>query len=411
MIIDIYGRGVDMRKDNQRWKYDKSKSAYDKSDYRSRLYEGKWENAWLKAAATYAVDRNVSIYEAMWRGYADKMEHMPSKLFKFFPFNHNSLKCLEANAVFMNNPRNFNDPFDCMLCANEDEFIKKCLIEHLIKTDAVNRGILTAEELNMLEVSRCENAGFDNVYSTFDRVVFHLCYDENIHKRRKGEQEIRSLIYRFMSEYRIKLKQLREHVAGITSFANIDEFELTSYMELWAHYAQNNEGFCVEYDLAHPLKDTHNNAMVLGGLLPCNYGTKQVVLSKQKIYKYVRGIPFTQYEKIEFDKSVMMSFMRKSSAWSYEKEWRLILPLDICEVYENMIPFYPIKSIYLGCRMASDNKEFIYRLAKRKGIAVFDMNLHEYKFEMDYSRIDIDNYFIDKNKCILNKLQKNGYKI
>lgn len=50
----------------------------------------------------------------------------------------------------------------------------------------------------------------------------------------------------------------------VTSFANIDDFKLTSYMELWAHYAQNHEGFCVEYDLTRPIADSRENAMILG---------------------------------------------------------------------------------------------------------------------------------------------------
>lgn len=50
----------------------------------------------------------------------------------------------------------------------------------------------------------------------------------------------------------------------VTSFANINDFKLTCYMELWAHYAQNHEGFCVEYDLTKPIADSRENAMILG---------------------------------------------------------------------------------------------------------------------------------------------------
>lgn len=89
----------------------------------------------------------------MWEGYIDKTEHMPKSLFKFFPFNHNSLKCIENNSVFMNNPSNFNDPFDCLLCANENEFLKYCLLDYLKETDAIGRGILSRDELNKLEYS------------------------------------------------------------------------------------------------------------------------------------------------------------------------------------------------------------------------------------------------------------------
>ena len=113
-----------MRRENPRWEYRRETSAYDKSDYRSKFYKGKWEKAWIKNRIQYALDKKIDLYESMWEGYVDKTEHMPKSLFKFFPFNHNSLKCIETNSVFMNNPSNFNDPFDCLLCANENEFLK-----------------------------------------------------------------------------------------------------------------------------------------------------------------------------------------------------------------------------------------------------------------------------------------------
>ena len=200
-----------MRKEKSRWEYNRETSLYDESDYRSKFYKGKWEKAWLKDVATYAIKKNVSLYEAMWCGNQDKNEHLPKSLFKFFPFNQNSIKCIETNAVFMNNPRNFNDPFDSVLCANEDEFVKKSLIEYLIKTNAVNRGILSTEELERLECSRCEDLGLENIYGTFDSVVSHICYDADKHELRKGNGEIYRVIYEARCEYESKLKKLREN--------------------------------------------------------------------------------------------------------------------------------------------------------------------------------------------------------
>lgn len=86
-----------------------------------------------------------------------------------------------------------------------------------------------------------------------------------------------------------------------------------------------------EYDLTQPIADSRENAMILGGLLPCEYGAKQIILSKRKIYKYINKIPLTAYEQMELDKSLMLSFIIKSSSWKYENEWRLLSPVDICK--------------------------------------------------------------------------------
>ena len=353
-----------------------------------------------------------SIYKAMQIKHLEKREHMPKQLFKFFPFNQNSIKCIETNTVFMNNPKNFNDPFDCLLCVDKKEFIKKCLIEKLIETRAVERGILSEEELMKLETSEFEeNQSYFSNRNTFERILFELKYDVNNQKERVGADEIYRIIRQINEEYSKGLGKLRENTAKITSFADLNEFQLTTFMELWAHYSQNHEGFCVEYDLTKPIVNNNETEMILGGLLPCIYSAKQLVLSKRKFYKYVKRIPFTKHEKIEFEKNILLSFITKSSSWSYENEWRLILSNNICEIYENKIPFFPIKAIYNGCRMAKDNKEFIYQMAQRKGIEVYDMTMHDYQFRLEEicKSTDIKGYF--EHKKLMQELNMKNLRI
>ncbi len=146
----------------------------------SDAIKGRWEKAWIRNRVQYAINKKINLFEAMWEGYSEKMEHMPKSMFKFYPFNHNSLKCLETNAVFMNDPNNFNDPFDCVLCANKNEYLKQSLIDYLTKTNAVSRGILSLEEFDKLKYSYCGDWENVNVYSTFDSVVSHICYDTNM---------------------------------------------------------------------------------------------------------------------------------------------------------------------------------------------------------------------------------------
>ena len=75
-----------MRRENPRWEYRRETSAYDKSDYRSKFYKGKWEKAWIKNRIQYASDKKIDLYESMWEGYVDKTEHMPKSLFKLIAY-------------------------------------------------------------------------------------------------------------------------------------------------------------------------------------------------------------------------------------------------------------------------------------------------------------------------------------
>ena len=114
---------------------------------------------------------------------------------------------------------------------------------------------------------------------------------------------------------------------------------------------------------------------------------------------------------MKLDKSLKLSFITKSSSWKYENEWRLLLPVDICKIYDNMIPFFPIKAIYIGCRMHRDNREYLYCLAKRKDIKVYDMSMHEYNFELEgeYCEADINNYFQSKEEKRQRELRDSKY--
>nr|WP_300864423.1 hypothetical protein [uncultured Acetatifactor sp.] len=89
-----------MRKEPAHWEYVKETSQYIKSDYRSRFYKGKWEKAWPKDVLTYAKSEDIPLYEAMWLRYGDKLEHMPKRMFKFFPFNKTFPICCTIEIAF-----------------------------------------------------------------------------------------------------------------------------------------------------------------------------------------------------------------------------------------------------------------------------------------------------------------------
>ena len=61
--------------------------------------------------------------------------------------------------------------------------------------------------------------------------------------------------------------------------------------------------------------------------------------------------------------------------------------------------------------MPKDNREFIYRLAQRKGVTVYDMSMNEYRFELegDYLPVDIEQHFKNIDESRLNKLKMSRY--
>ena len=55
-----------MRREPTKFEYRRETSAYDKSDYRSKFYKGRWEKAWIKNRVQYAINDKIDLYESMW---------------------------------------------------------------------------------------------------------------------------------------------------------------------------------------------------------------------------------------------------------------------------------------------------------------------------------------------------------
>lgn len=397
-----------MRKFREPYTWGKNEeSKYDINDFRSKFYKGDWIKAWLDYVSEEAIVSESNIYELMWERSSDKKEHMPLKLYKFYPFNENSIKCIEQNKVYLNTPEYFNDPFDCAICTNELEFEKEYLLDYIKRTGAIERNVLTQQEKNKIDRSICvdqdEHRG--SPYILFDSVVFHIYYNEGNYNEKA--EELLKVCAEAREVFKRSLKTLREQKIRVTSFSDLKKEQLQTHMEMWAHYGQQHCGFCVEYDLSASIDDEIIAQIVQGSLFLCKYSARPIRMSKRNFYKYALGKALTVHQKLQFEKSIIMSFLTKSSAWSYEKEWRMILPNDVSVFYDNMVPFYPIKTIYLGCKMPTDNREYMYRLAREKGIEVVNMEQYCNEFKLKECYVDIDHYFNEK-KCYKQKSMNNG---
>lgn len=118
-------------------------------------------------------------------------------------------------------------------------------------------------------------------------------------------------------------------------------------LPMWAHYAGNAKGLVVEYN----------------GMNEVFKGDDTNLLSLPIKVLYERNtLSITFYTQ-----SHMCLFFSKFSDWSYEKEVRVVLPLDICErkdidtesVYLYKIPQKNISRLILGWNMPLETKKVI----------------------------------------------------
>ena len=162
----------------------------------------------------------------------------------------------------------------------------------------------------------------------------------------------------------------------------------TSCMPMWAHYANNHQGFCVSYDMHNPA-----NRTLSGCTFPVQY-TEQRLDITSFMKKYAEMVAGTVDKQIEQgNKQIQISDLSliyvaqylcniKQATWQYEKEFRCTMGAIAKGMpYVDAIP----KAIYIGINCSEQNQNELVAIGKKLMIPVYQMNLDElsenYKLE------------------------------
>lgn len=179
---------------------------------------------------------------------------------------------------------------------------------------------------------------------------------------------------------------------------------------MWAHYANNHEGICIEFDAKaeffngkykdatkriftdEPQKDHYQNIGVL-----------------RNVEYQVERPTYVEPQELEHNTD---SWFVKSPEWAYEEEARLLLPLELAiHGQDKNLLFYTvspemIKSITLGCQMRKEQKEQIYDRCVSLGINVKEAFVHSHQFKLDIVDYAEDNHNNYINQYNLNRITR-----
>jgi hypothetical protein len=376
--------------------------------YNSRtIKKGRWQRGFIRKVFEHSLEHNKS-YSTTILDNLDllnkKNEYMPKSLFRFYSPTSANISDIQNRRIWLSHPNSFNDPFDCNIGYNSEKFEKKCLIDFINKIGCVDeknkaKGF-TSDELSRLERSRLG----DYFYWTTKYENYSSAKWDTLEKK---DKDFKQLVDKELSS---KLKEIDEKVDSLkrtniriscfSDFKGHEEFN--SQILMWSHYAEDHKGFCVEYDLGF-LKDAtkldlgyyeffdHTDsylnerllATIKASLFPVEYTSQRV------------NIPLTKLQKLKIDNNgqlvkcngieelIYKTFIVKSSKWSYEKEWRLIIDENISNYYGNKIPFPYAKKIYLGCKASIELFETMMEIGKNLGVEVYLQKMDGQKFALD----------------------------
>jgi len=170
-----------------------------------------------------------------------------------------------------------------------------------------------------------------------------------------------------------KLIELKKEF-GIYSLSKSYNHEL-----LWAHYANNHRGFCIEYDFNTVMNSHKNNDF---SSFDIKYSKKPPQIEIQDL------VGKGQNELIEKLAGV------KSKGWSYENEIRITTDKFGLHDYD----YQAVTGICFGVRMSNDDRKHIMSRLRGRGIKYYEIVLDEKSYK--FHRIEIVDKFLNSRKYI-----------
>lgn len=129
---------------------------------------------------------------------------------------------------------------------------------------------------------------------TMERAKFNGLRPEHLREVWPGDKEV-------FEDFREKLRKLFQEM-GICSFSAVP-----NHMLMWSHYANHHCGFCVEFD--------------------CRKETKLRSLARRVRYRdTVPSLGAADFSPQNSGEAIDILWLTKAKCWSYEKEWRVMMP-------------------------------------------------------------------------------------
>lgn len=251
----------------------------------------------------------------------------PASLYKYYSDKKENLDAVKNNKMWYSAPHNFNDVFDCDIVIDEN--------------------------------------------AVFESALELLPGGKTVRKGSRMWKDIKKTVSAEVKNLRVEFDKLRKST-GISCLSELDNSLL-----MWAHYANNHCGICVEYELIKINEE-------LG------FTTVPIIYSDNRM-------SFSSIDPKMIDEDTTRIFIEslttKSTEWCYEKEWRIIQDDVACgdkwddEKRGALLEMISPSSITMGCMIKPEFEQEVYRYCNNSKINLF-------KMQKDKSRYILNKYAV-----------------
>jgi hypothetical protein len=262
---------------------------------------------------------------------------IPKKIYKYFHFKEdergivNSLNSLAGGYVYAASPKFFNDPFDCAV--QPDLKLTPDSLRRFLQSKGVGRN-----EIN------------DAIEATFDADGVLTVAGE------------------------ISQKDLQRQVVVSNHKLGVSCFSKTPYNPvMWAHYSNNHDGFCLEFDCVEPFK-------TVDGLDESVHLFRAVTYAKSD---YLPSVTMDDF--LRNDQKILDLISQKGKRWQYEEECRLIVNIKRDSDRQVSFESSHITGVFYGINIASIMKAQVGNIVSEKypHAIQYNMKVSEKHYWMD----------------------------
>lgn len=324
-----------------------------------------------------------------------KLKFIPDILFKFYSPTDQNLLDIREKRIWLPSPTVFNDPFECSIGFNMDEYIKSVIIKFALREQKKKCPVatltFTREDLYQIYNSYTK----EPAKAISQKKSFSLCLMQILQQKDVSFQNCITHMISKRKDAAINfLNSIKLYSYRIACFSADWNFGgVCNKLLLWAHYTQSHQGFCVEYDISELQKRNNEHveknilySQLILGLFPVSYNNKRVQISKTIVERhYLDKIDSSDEKTIQ--RIYFRSILSKSLSWNYEKEWRLIVDNKTAKYYNNRISFPFIKAIYIGCNASEKLIRNLSEIGKDLNVKVYRMHMSVDDYSLYYTPI------------------------
>lgn len=321
-----------------------------------------------------------------------------NKIYKYVRFE-DALKIVSNNSVKLNNPSNFNDPFDSAveIEKNDEQKSFNLILEFYLFYSLL--GLLYNKNIKYSFLNKIQIA----IYRLMYKFYIWIIIKQGFYSNPMLKIIIKVLFNRLSTEQKKILKEKEsEFVDSVSSL--IKDINRSIYVScfskrndsilMWSHYADKHKGVCLEFE--RPNNDFYD----------VKYKNKRKSFNLYSITSIVLGYVLKSYlngnSKIDYQsiaskdktviKRIMNPYLIKSLNWKYEVEVRCIFSGNedndnIIKINDELILYImpnKVSKVYLGCNIDPKNEKLIREELSRINIPVYKFKTSNNEFKLDF---------------------------